>query len=46
MCTDNTVKNNYVLAEKNRGNAIDKKYMIVDKVLNRGRYPVRILQDK
>lgn len=30
---DNTVKNNYVMAEKNRGNAIDKKYMIVDKVV-------------
>lgn len=30
---DNAVKNNYVMAEKNRGNAIDKKYMIVDKVV-------------
>ncbi len=28
---DNTVKNNYVMTEKNRGNTIDKKYMIVDK---------------
>lgn len=30
---DNTLKNNYVMAEKNRGNAIDKNYMIVDKEL-------------
>ncbi len=41
---DNTVKNNYVIAEKNWGNNISKKYMIVIKEWSS--YSVSIFQDK